>query len=62
MRVNKDCGASSGDFWYDLSEGGYLNPDVICSDKDDAKRVKDAVAVIKDFQSSCEKQIPEFLQ
>lgn len=62
MKVNKKCGASSSDFWYDLADGGYLNPDLICSNPEDAQRVKDAIAVIKEFQSSCEAQIPDFLQ
>jgi hypothetical protein len=62
MKVNKDCGASSGDFWYDLTDGGYLDPDKICSDPSDAQRVKDAVRIVKEFQMSCEEQVPDFVQ
>jgi hypothetical protein len=62
MKIKKGLEISTGDFWYDLTDGGYLDPDEICADKSDAHRVKEAIAVIQDFQSSCEEQIEDFSQ
>jgi len=62
MKIKKNCTASSSDFWYDLTDGGYLKPTEICEKPEDAKRVLDAIAVLKDFKKSCEEQIEDFIQ
>jgi len=62
MRIKKGLEISTDDFWYDLTDGGYLNPDEICAEKGDAEKVKEAIEVIKDFQDSCEEQIEGFVQ
>jgi len=62
MKIKKGLDVHSGDFWYDLADGGYLDPAKICADKKDAAEVKKAIEVIKDFQTSCEEQIEEFVQ
>ena len=62
MEIKKDCEASTSDFWYDLTAGGYLNPKDICANPEDAERVISAIAVIQEFQDSCEEQIEGFLQ
>ena len=62
MKIKKGLEISTGDFWYDLTDGGYLKPDEICENPEDAKKVEEAVKVIKDFQDSCEEQIEDFIQ
>lgn len=62
MKIKDGCEVSSSEFWYDLTDGGYLNPDEILESPEDAKRVKDAIAVIKEFENSCDEQIPGFIQ
>jgi hypothetical protein len=63
VKVKKDCEAwIKNDFWYDLTDGGYLNPDEICVDKKDAERIKNAISVLKEFYDSCEEQIEGFIQ
>ena len=62
MKIKKGLNISTSDFWYDLTDGGYLNPDEICSDKKDAQKVQDAIKIIKEFQASCEEQITDFIQ
>jgi len=62
MKIKKGLEVSTGDFWYDLIDGGYLDPEEICADKKDAQKVKKAIAVIKDFENSCEEQIEGFIQ
>jgi len=39
-------------FWYALSDGGYLNPEEILKNKEDIKRVKNAIKIIREFQYS----------
>ena len=62
MKIKKRLEISSGDFWYDLTDGGYLDPKKICADLNDAEKVIKAVEIIKDFQQSCEEQIEDFVQ
>jgi hypothetical protein len=61
MKIKKNCQASTNDFWYDLTDGGYLNPAEILQDEKDVKKVIAAVAVLKEFSESCEEQIPDFI-
>ena len=61
MKIKKGLSISTGEFWYDLIDGGYLKPDEICESPEDAKKVKQAVEVIKDFKTSCEEQIDGFI-
>jgi hypothetical protein len=62
MKIKKGLVISTSDFWYDLTEGGYLNPQEICADPKDANKVEKAIKIIKDFQISCEEQIEDFVQ
>lgn len=62
MKIKKGIEVSTQDFWYDLTDGGYLEPDEICDNQEDADKVKKAIAVIIDFQASCEEQIEGFIQ
>ncbi len=61
MKLKDNLEISTDEFWYDLSQG-YIKPEEICFDSTDAFRVRQAVNVIKDFESSCEDQIDGFLQ
>jgi hypothetical protein len=63
MIIKKNCEAwIKNDFWYDLTDGGYLDPEKICENKKDVDRVKSAIAILKEFYDSCEKQIEGFIQ
>ena len=62
MEIKKGLEISSSDFWYDITDGGYLDPDEICADKIDAATVKKAIKIVKEFQTSCEDQIKDFVQ
>lgn len=61
MKIKKDLAICSDDFWYDLTDGGYLNPEEICEDLTDAIKIKNAIAIIEDFKKSCEDQIDGFI-
>ena len=45
--LNPDC-----DFFYDLTDGGYIDPMKLLESKDDAKKVIEAVKVVKEFQEA----------
>ena len=60
MKIRKNLDISTSDFWYDLTDGGYLDPHEICENEEDAKKVLDAISIIKDFEQSCEEEIEDF--
>jgi len=62
MKIKKGLAVSTGDFWYDLTDGGYLKPEEICENAIDAKRVVEAIEILMDFQQSCDEQIEAFTQ
>lgn len=62
MKIKKGLTVSTDEFWYDLTDGGYLRPEKICNFMSDARRVIQAIAVIRDFQDSCEEQIEDFIR
>lgn len=62
MKIKEGCEASSDDFWYDLTDGGYLNPEEILENKEDVDRVNEAIKVLQEFRDSCEEQIEGFIR
>jgi len=62
MKIKKGLKISTDDFWYDLTDGGYLDPEEICEEKEDAKRVLAALSVLADFKESCETKIKDFIR
>ena len=60
MQIKKTCKDSTSDFWYDLSKGGYLKPEEMLEKTEDVEKVKEAIAVLEEFEESCEDQIEEF--
>lgn len=62
MKIKDNCEASTMEFWYDLTDGGYLKPEEMLENPEDVKRVKDAIEVIKEFENSCDEQIEGFIQ
>ena len=51
LKNAKPCG--SGEFWYDLTDGGYIKPEKLVS-PEDAKKVEEAVAIIQEFRQTLE--------
>jgi hypothetical protein len=60
-KVKKGLEVSTGDFWYDLSLGGYIDPNEILENTDDIEEVKNAIRIVKKFERSCEEQIENFV-
>lgn len=62
MKIKKGLDKYSQDFWYDLTDGGYLDPVEMCENSEDGAKVKAAIETVLDFQNSCEEQIVGFIQ
>jgi hypothetical protein len=60
--VKEGCEASTQDFWYDLTKGGYLKPDEILVNQKDIDEVMAAIAIVEKFERSCDNQIEGFIQ
>lgn len=52
IKQGADVRGEDCDFWYDLTNGGYIDPEKLLVDPKDAKRVKDAIAVVKEFEQA----------
>ena len=59
-KVKKDCEVHTSDFWYDLTDGGYIKPSEILENAKDVLEVEKAIAILEKFKISCENQIEEF--
>ncbi len=35
--------------WYDLTDGGYIEPEDLLDDHDEAVKVNEAIALVRDF-------------
>lgn len=62
MKIKDGCNAATSEFWYDLTSGGYLNPEEILESPADVKKVQAAIEIIMEFEESCEEQIEGFIQ
>lgn len=60
--IKDDVEVSSGDFWYDLTDGGYLKPKKILANPTHVREVEKAIEIVRKFQASCEEQIEGFVR
>ena len=56
--LSQDSYTATADFHYDLFDGGYIKPEHFVS-KEDAEKVREAMAIIQDFQDSIEECMEE---
>jgi hypothetical protein len=56
MKFKKGAKIETSDFWYDLTDGGYIKPEKLLKDKKDIEAVENALKVLNDFQKSAESQ------
>lgn len=42
------------DFWYDVSDGGYLKPEKYLKNESDIIEVRNAIAIVKKLQTTLE--------
>lgn len=53
MQVKDDASVTTDDFFYDLFDGGYIEPERLV-DEVSAARVRDAMEVIEEFRAALE--------
>ncbi len=47
----KDCRSVNLDeFWYDLTDGGYIDPSELLENKEQIKKLQDAIELVESFQ------------
>ena len=51
-----------GDFYYDLTDGGYCKPEDYCVNKSDIVKILDAIAVLKDYEESLQELAYKYYQ
>ena len=48
----------TGDLWYDLTDGGYIKPGDLLSDKAEAKKVEQAIEIVRKFiDEACDAEL-----
>ncbi len=57
MEFIKKARIVTDDFFYDLFCGGYIKPEELLKNQEDIDKVKNAIEIIKDFESSAENLI-----
>lgn len=62
MKWKKDAEIVTSDFWYDLTDGGYITPSELLEDEEEIAEVEHAVEVLRKFKRSAEEnEILEYL-
>lgn len=56
MKWKKDVEIVTSDFWYDLTDGGYIKPSELLEDENEIKQVEQAIKVLKEFKRSAENE------
>ena len=56
MKFKKDASVSTNDFWYDLTDGGYINPRDLLEDEADIEKINEAIAIVEDFRNEMEEK------
>ena len=54
MELRKNAKIETGEFWYDLFDGGYIDPEEILENQKDIDSVLNAIDVLNKFRSACE--------
>ena len=62
MEVKSGLEICTTDFWYDLTDGGYIKPEEILKNSEDVMAVDNAIAVLRKFKNACIRGIPDFIQ
>jgi len=52
MKIKKDTSVVTGDFWYDLFDGGYIKPKELLEEQTDIDDVEKAIDILEKFKES----------
>lgn len=62
MKIKENLNITTTDFWYDITDGGYLEPSEILEDEKDIIQVKEAIKTLIKFRDACEENIDGFFE
>jgi len=55
MKIKEDAESiSTDDFWYDLTDGGYIKPENFLDDSEDIDSIYDAINLLESFRDLLE--------
>lgn len=54
MKLKEGLDLVIDDFYYELTDGGRLNPEDVLESAADAKRVRAAIEVLREFEDACD--------
>jgi hypothetical protein len=55
MEFKKDVDPiATSDFWYDLTDGGYIRAEDFLANESDIKTVREAILVLEEFKATLE--------
>lgn len=57
MKIKSGVELEYEDFWYDLTDGGYLDPYDVLENTEDADKVAEAIQVLLQFQNALDDAI-----
>ena len=61
MKIKKDAELICDcDWWYDLTDGGYIKPEKILEDPKDIEKVLAAIKIVREFQEAYDDACDEF--
>ena len=56
LKFKKDAHIVTSDFWYDITDGGYIKPESLLEDPNEAKAVNEAISLLRKFFEEAESQ------
>ena len=61
-KFNENVKVTSSELWYDLTDGGYIDPDRMLLDSSQAAKVNKAIELIEDFlQSAVDADVLDYI-
>jgi len=54
MKFKENAKITTSDFWYDITDGGYIKPEKLLENPDEAEMVNNAINVLKQFRNEAE--------
>ncbi len=54
MKIKKNFNPGDFDFWYDITQSGYIKPKKVLESKEDASEVLKAIDILKKFEEALE--------
>lgn len=50
FKENAEPQGSSDGFWYDITDGGYIEPSAVLSDVNQIKKLQEAINIVRSFE------------